>query len=176
MRGKLGRVGAATVLAVGVMLTPSTAYAHSGDPSNASNYHSEVTSVRPQPSAVDIEVIDVGTRLALTVHGTHTVVVQGYENEQYLRIDPGGVWENTRSPATYLNRDRYARTQPPTEADARAVPMWQQASTGHTARWHDHRIHWMSTQPPPMVRADPDRPHTIIDPWQIPLQVDGSPV
>jgi hypothetical protein len=32
------------------------------------------------------------------------------------------------------------------------------------------------TEPPSTVRADPDRPHTIIDPWLIPLQVDGSPV
>jgi hypothetical protein len=133
-----------TVLAVGVLiLTPSTAYTHSGDPCSASNHRSQVASIRPQPSDVDIEVIDVGTRLALTLHGTHAVLVQGYEKEPYLGIDSGGVWENTRSPATYLNRDRYARTQPPSEADARAVPVWRQASAGHTARWHDHRIHWI---------------------------------
>jgi hypothetical protein len=47
-------------------------------------------------------------------------------------------------------------------------------SGGSTARWHDHRAHWMGGATPTPVRHAPDRPH-LIERWSIPLRVDGAP-
>jgi len=163
---------AAGVVAVVLGASVRPAGAHSGDPSPATNYRSEVTGVEPALDDVDVSVIDLGARVALTVRGDHTVVVLGYSGEPYLRIGPDGVWANTRSPATYFNQDRYGRTVPPPDADAGAQPVWHRVSSARTARWHDHRTHWMSPTPPPEVAADPEVSR-IIDRWKIPLLVDG---
>jgi hypothetical protein len=46
---------------------------------------------------------------------------------------------------------------------------------GATARWHDHRVHWMADNPPPEVAADPTRTHRIRD-WVVPLRTGSSTV
>jgi hypothetical protein len=46
-------------------------------------------------------------------------------------------------------------------------------SDGGTARWHDHRAHWMGGATPDAVRRDPAYPH-VIEQWRIPLRVDGA--
>lgn len=46
---------------------------------------------------------------------------------------------------------------------------------GAVARWHDHRVHWMSDDPPPQVTADPSRTHRIRD-WVVPLRTQSSTV
>src|SRR5262249_32943324 len=43
-----------------------------------------------------------------------------------------------------------------------------------TARWHDHRIHWMSQTRPPAVAADPAHPHTVGS-WTVHALVDSTP-
>src|SRR5699024_6824010 len=91
--------------------------------------------------------------------------------EPYLRVGPAGVFENRSSPAVALNRTRVptgrARSGPI------GPPRWVRVSTGSTARWHDHRAHWMGGATPGPVRRDPDRSH-VIERWRIPLRVDGA--
>ena len=41
--------------------------------------------------------------------------------------------------------------------------------------WHDHRIHWMSTIPPPVVRADSKLRHHVFD-WTVPATFGGTPL
>jgi hypothetical protein len=61
--------------------------------------------------------------MELTNDTGETVTVEGYWEEPYLRLDAGGgVYRNTRSPATYLNADRQGQTAIPDSADARADP------------------------------------------------------
>ena len=63
-----------------------------------------------------------------------------------------GLYENLRSSATYLNRTRAGTTPIPAIAmgtGASTPPRWHRVSGSHTAIWHDHRIHWMGTSPPP---------------------------
>jgi hypothetical protein len=65
-------------------------------------------------------------------------------------------------------------TIPPT-ADSEAPPRWERNGRGPSARWHDHRTHWMGNEDPPAVHADPRSAHRI-EAWQVPLLVGGRPV
>ena len=87
-----------------------------------------------------------------------------------------GVERNERSPATFYNQDRYARTAPPASADATATTEWHQISACRTISWHDHRTHWMSSVLPAQVAANPARTVVIYPQWQIPLSIDGRAV
>ncbi len=97
----------------------------------------------------------------------------GYEGEPYLRVGPRGVFENVHSPATYLN---VSATNPPSTlprtADPAAAPEWRKVSDGDTARWHDHRAHWMGQSDPPVVRNDRGARH-LIQRFTIRIRVDG---
>jgi hypothetical protein len=162
----------AALLSIGVMMPAQPVLAHGGGDAT-SNYRTRITSVQPAQPDLDVRLFDVAGTIELTYTGPGTLVVIGYESEPYLRIGPNGVERNLHSPATYLNQDRYARVEPPTIADADAVPEWERVSGGHTVEFHDHRTHWMDTVPPAAVRDDPDRETVIYDHWQIPLTIDG---
>ena len=67
-----------------------------------------------------------------------------------------GVAVNLHSPARYLNTDRYAKVALPTSADAKLAPEWDILTLGKRRSWHDQRIHWMSTIPPPAAKEAPE--------------------
>jgi hypothetical protein len=101
------------------------------------------------------------------------VVVLGYDGEPYLRVGPRGTFENTHSPATYLNRSASSvPSKLPATADADAAPAWQKASSSTTARWHDHRAHWMGSSDPPVVTRDRQSEH-VIQRFTIKLRTEG---
>lgn len=138
-------------LALGLLValaTPAAAHSAAGG-AEASNFKTRLSDVRPTVTGVDFEVIENGNRLQLTNTAPEDLVVLGYQQEPYLRVGPDGVFENRRSPATYLNQDRQATTPVPGSADPEAEPEWEKVSDGHVARWHDHRVHWMGEQDPP---------------------------
>ena len=122
-----------------------------------------------------VRVTDLGTKVELTNDGTREVVVLGYAGEPYLRVGPKGVFENARSPATYLNRSTTITGSPPKSADAKAAPVWRRVSTGTTASWHDHRAHFMGGDDPPEVVRDPDQ-RRVVDNWVIPMRVGSTDV
>jgi hypothetical protein len=117
---------------------------------------------------VTARVIEEGSRFEVANETPDDLVVLGYEGEPYLRVGPEGVYENRRSPAVYLNASR-SGGRPAADADADAPPEWRKVSDGQVARWHDHRAHWM-TGDPPQVTADPDHSHVILQ-WAIPMRV-----
>ena len=126
---------------------------------------------RPTPSA-QAKVVGGDTFLDLTVQPGTEVVVLGYEAEPYLRVDDSGtVWANTRSPAYYLNNDRYARVSVPATASPDAAPSWVQVGGGGRFGWHDHRTHWMSPEPPPGVDTTVE---SEIQEWVVPILIDGA--
>ena len=154
---------AVTLVALGV--SPS-ANSHGGGA--AKGYTSTITAVVPTSNALQLAVLDADDRLQLRVIGSEIVVIDGYDEEPYLRFAPDGVFRNRRSPATYLNDDRYAKVEVPDSADPKAAPDWEKvAPAGRAYDWHDHRIHWMSPTYPPKVSAAQDRPHHIFN-WTIP--------
>jgi hypothetical protein len=151
-------------------LTATTAHAHQGNP----NFRSTVTAVSPPAPGVEAEVLNLDDRLLLSSDGDATVEVQGYDGEPYVRILPGGeVQVNTRSPAYYLNQDRFAEATVPDDADPKAPPEWKTVSSGGSYEWHDHRIHWMAKTTPPQVKDEAER--TKVFDWKVPIEVDGQP-
>jgi hypothetical protein len=115
---------------------------------------------------VHAELLGAGSFVRLRVAAGTPVTVLGYDGEPYLRFDTDGtVEENTRSPAAYLNRTRYAGTPVPVSADAKATPEWRRVGAGGEYAWHDHRTHWMATGRPPAPQH-----------WHVPLLVAGRPV
>lgn len=155
-------VGTLVVVAVATFVLGATpADAHTVSGVGASNLVTELRAVSPEVDGLDVEVIESGSRIELTNDTGTEVVVLGYEEEPYLRVGPDGVFENQNSPATYLNRDRDATAAVPDEADPDAEPDWAKVSDGTTARWHDHRAHWMGRQDPPAARAAPGERHEV---------------
>jgi hypothetical protein len=145
-----------------------------GDEDSLPGYQSKVTSVSPTVSGLTAEIVESDSEVELTNGTGKTIVVYGYEHEPYLRFGPNGVFENRRSPAAFLNEDRFGKTKPPATASAKAPPRWERVAGGTSFGWHDHRIHWMSPIPPPAVKADESKPHHVFD-WKIDAAVAGKP-
>ncbi|MDQ1369006.1 MAG: hypothetical protein QOF20_1359 [Acidimicrobiaceae bacterium] len=147
----------ALVWFVGLVASAAPASAHSVSGVGATNWRTTLSSITPATAGLTVRVVENGSRLEVTNHGPE-VVVLGYDAEPYLRIGPQGVFINTRSPAAYLNCSRSGCSVPPI-ADSNAAPKWEQFSSGRTALWHDHRIHWMGNQLPPEVARAPGERH-----------------
>jgi hypothetical protein len=145
------------------------------DPATPTNYRSEVT--RVEGAGVSrVEIIGGDAFVRLTAAPGVTVELLGYEGEEYIRFESDGVVRvNRRSPATYLNDDRYARVTLPFDADASAPPEWETVSVTGTYSWHDHRTHWMSPKPPAVVIETDGAETTPIFEWTLPFRSDHEP-
>ena len=159
----------------GIVVAAPPAQAHGVGGVEPRNYETKLLRVTPQVAGVELTVVDLGDNLQLHNTSRHDVVVLGYDGEPYLRVGPRGVFENRRSPATYLNRSRIPTTKPPKSADSSAPPVWRRVSSGTTATWHDHRAHYMGTSEPPAVQRDPSARH-VLDRWTVELRTDGRTV
>ncbi|MER7457623.1 hypothetical protein [Micromonospora sp. NPDC126480] len=171
-------VRAGTALAGAIVATlalAAPAAAHGADAPAGTDYRTEVTAVTPARPGLTVRAVEAGARLELTNTGDRPVEVIGYSGEPYLRVGPDGVYENRRSPATYLNRTLAGDTRIPAEADPAAPPDWRRVDGSTTVRWHDQRALWRESAPPPQVRAAPDREHRVRD-WTVPLRVDAQVV
>lgn len=152
---------------------PASAHTVSGQ--GATNFRTTVGAISPATAGLTVRSIELGSRLELTWTGADPLVVLGYDDEPYLRIGPDGVFENRLSPATYLNANRQGGVSPPPDVSTKAPPQWVKISGGHTARWHDHRTHWMGGVTPPGVRRHPGRLQKVFD-WHIGLLAGNRPV
>lgn len=164
----------ALLLSFAALVVSPSATAHGGGGA-AIGYTSTIDAINPAAPGVALEVIDADDRLRLTYAGSDEVIVLGYEGEAYLRITSDAVYRNVRSAATYLNSDRLGEADVPRIVDPEAPPKWEKIEDAPRVEWHDHRVHWMSTNPPPNVREDPESPHRIFT-WEVPLVVGGSDV
>jgi hypothetical protein len=155
------------------LLAPA-ASAHPRAEGYSRGFQSTVLSVRPD-AGLEATVVDGDDRLRVVNEGRRELVIFGYDGEPYLRIGPGGVYRNQRSPAAYLNRDRFARVAVPLSADPRARPQWRRVSDRPAWQWHDHRIQWMASGPPVEVRDSPETRHTIFQ-WRVPGRLGAEAV
>jgi hypothetical protein len=152
------------------LAVPGPASAHVGGEAAGSDFDGRVLSMTPDVPGLSVRVLQFGDELELVNETGTEVLVPGYSDEPYLRIGPEGVWRNARSPATYINLDRFGRVDLPGDADAAAAPDWVRISTQPQYVWHDHRTHWMSEgQLPPQVAADPTTSHLVFE-WTVPLR------
>ena len=164
------RGAAATALIALCALAP-TAVAHQGNP----NYSSEVRAIVPATDGLEAQILSNDDRIELRNSSDGVVIVEGYDKEPYLRFQPDGtVQVNRRSPAFYLNQDRFAQVEVPRDATPKAAPVWTQVAANGRYDWHDHRIHWMSKVPPKPVREDESKRAKIFD-WKLPVSVAGQP-
>jgi hypothetical protein len=168
----LGIVMVLWVLALAVGATPAAAHGVGGV--EPTNYQTRILAVEPAVSGLSVEVVEAGARLRVRNTTGREVIVLGYAGEPYLRLGPDGVFENRRSPATFLNRVRIAPAAPPADADPTAPPAWRRIGDGDTVAWYDHRAHWMAASDPPAVKAAPDQRHVVIPRWQVPLRASGQ--
>jgi hypothetical protein len=176
--GRRGVGAVATVAAVvgGVVLASAApAGAHGLGGLKPTNYETVLQRVSPRVPGLELRIVDLGTKVELTNSGRTDVVVLGYDGEPYLRVGSNGVFENRRSPATYLNRSTTITAKPPPRADSTAPPEWRRVSGGATARWHDHRAHFMGADDPPEVARAPDVRH-VVDNFRIPMRVGDETV
>jgi hypothetical protein len=170
---RMRRIVVTVVIAAAIVMAGATpASAHTVAGVGATNYKTTLRRVTPPIPGVHLKVIEAGSRLELSYSGNKTIYVLGYVEEQYLRIDDRGVFENLNSPATYINKTRDGVT-PPGDVDPRKAPRWQKVSDGKEARWHDHRVHFMGDVNPRPVRTAPDERHVIQPDWQVPI-TDGT--
>lgn len=153
---------------VAALFAPTTALAHSGE-TGGTDYRSTITAV---PAGVEARIIGGDDRIEITRTTADEVVIMGYGGEPYLRLDAQGTWENRNSPAVALNDVRRTSEAIPASA-ADLAPDWVRTGTGTSVVFHDHRAHWMGSQAPAKVRADPAREQLLYD-WSIPLAIDGG--
>jgi hypothetical protein len=176
IRTLLARAGLiATAACAATLLTAAPAAAHGADAPDGTDYRTSTTGVTPARPGLEVRVIEAGARLELTNRTDRAVEVIGYSGEPYLRVGPDGVFENSRSPATYLNRTISGDTTLPAEADPAAAPSWRRIDDGPTVRWHDQRALWREAAPPDAVRAAPDQEQRVRD-WAVPLRDGTDPV
>jgi hypothetical protein len=166
------RRAALTLLAVGALIGVPGASAHLGGPKG---YKSTVLGLSPPERGISARMLGGDDRMLLHNDSGKVLIIKGYNGEPYLRFSPDGVYENDRSPALYLNQNRFANIQVPPVASAKAQPQWEKMLPGHAFTWHDHRVHWMSPIPPPAVQKDPGKRHHVFN-WKIPAELGGKPV
>jgi hypothetical protein len=155
--------------AFALLLPVPAASAHGGNP----NFRSVINGVTPKVPEVSFQVLDYDSYMQLLDQHGHEVMIYGYEEEPYARILANGtVQVNQRSPATYLNDNRFAEVTVPPIANAKAPPLWKTVDESGTFIWHDHRMHYMSPDTPPQV-TDKGRKTKIFD-YAIPISVDGK--
>lgn len=188
MRRVLGGCLLALVIVLG-LAGPADAHTRTQE---TTNVESRITAT-PALDGVAWTVHTGGFLVEVVNTGEQVLIVHGYEGEPFLRIGPDGVHQNRRSPATYLNRERYDRVTVPPTVDPSADPDWEPISDEPRIVWHDHRTHWMSPAPPRFVTANPllrgmmdldlvgpvgvahDDAGTFAS-WQLPLTYDGRSV
>jgi len=162
------RAALAAITTLLALLAATPVQAHEGNP----DFRSEINAVRPSVPGVSFEVLNYDADMELVDRGGHEVVIYGYEGEPFARVlRDGTVQKNQRSPATYLNLDRYAEAEVPSSADAKGPADWKTVDDSGTLRWHDHRMHYMAQGTPPQVSDESRR--TKVFAYEIPLRIDG---
>ena len=173
--GTVRRVAAAATLAFAIIVSTlvmgaAPASAHTASGPRPTNYLTSLGSISPRIAGVTVRIVDLGNKIQVSNRTATDLVVLGYLGEPYLRVGPRGVYENLRSPATYQNRSRTITADVPLIARGTGPltpPQWHRVSGSHTATWHDHRIHYMGTSPPPAVQRHPGVAHTIVPEWTV---------
>jgi hypothetical protein len=172
MRGVRRLAAVAGAVVVGTVLLAQPAGAHAASP-DTNYYRAEITGITPAVAGVTARVDPVGEWIEVTNTGPAEVIILGYAREPYLRVTAAGVQENELSSSAVLNRALFADLPTSTEGNS-APPVWKPVASKTTARWHDHRIHWMGQSRPPAVTKDPTRPHPV-GTWTVHATADGKP-
>lgn len=172
---RLGTVCGTALVLLAALAPPAAA---NGSDPVATSFRSVVLT---SPEGVRAGVAGGDAYLTVRVADGVELEVTGYDGEPYLRFEPDGtVRRNVRSPATYLNEERYGTREMIEGLDALeergvsgdAEPAWEIVADNGAFGWHDHRIQWMSPETPPPV-AGATEPTSMFE-WSVPVSVDGE--
>lgn len=152
---------AIAIAALGALVVPAVADAHSGTLVNALDYRARVTSAGTG-GTLSAAIIDGDRKLELRVPAASTVVVLGFAGEPFLRFTPAGVDVNERSPSAIATNLAKRGSLPALDPEAR--PTWSHVSDAHRFAWHDHRLG---------PRPGRSYPEGDVAGWTIPIVVDG---
>ena len=165
--GSSGR--AAALVALALVAMPGRAHADAAGPTD---FRTAVVSITPTTDTVAVSIAGGDSFVHIEVQPGTEVVVLGYDDEPYVKIDATGtVFENLRSYATYYNVSRFGTDDIPDAVDSSAEPEWSEVGGGGSWAWHDHRAHWMGTEVPVGMQPGDSLPAQVI-----PLLVDGERV
>ena len=156
--------------ALALAAVASPAPAHQGSP----DYLSQVRSIAPALKGLSVEVLNRDDRLEIRNDSGRTVVIEGYNDDPYVRLrGDGRVEVNTSSQAYYVNEDRFANAPVPQRVKDGLAPRWKPVSQTGRFEWHDHRMHYMGKGRPSKIKA-PSVRQTVFD-WAVPMEVGGTP-
>jgi hypothetical protein len=161
----------AAVVAIGALALFLPAGVAHADPAVPTDFATEVVGIEPATPTIHVGVVGGDSFVELTVERGTDVVVLGYWGEPYLRFNrDGSVEENQRSPTVAENASRFGESSPTSGSGAGAESEWAEVDTDGSYAWHDHRAHWMSSEPPAGARGDQ------VLTGVIPLEVNGDDV
>jgi hypothetical protein len=161
------RAGICSMFVLALTAVPAAAH-------ETPKYESVYTGLKPAEPGLNVQVLGFDNQYELIDRTGKMVVIYGYQGEPYGRVLPDGtVQVNTRSPAYYLNQDRFGTTPVPKSASAKAAPAWKYEDKTGRFIWHDHRMHWMSKSTPAAVK-DRSQKTKVFD-YTIPLEVGNQP-
>lgn len=164
----LRRATTMALLGLALLLAPSAALAHGGNP----NFRSVFNGLSTPLPGVEVQVIGYDSLYELRSTAKQPVTIYGYDGEPYSRILPdGAVQQNTNSSAVYLNNDEFGTAPVPAHAHKGAPVVWKTVDKTATITWHDHRMHYIGKGRPPKV-SDAHKKTKIFD-YTIPLS-EGS--
>jgi hypothetical protein len=151
---------------IAALVLPGVARAHVGSRAPvATNFEARITGVEPASGAVEAKVVDGDRALWLRTAPNTAVIVPGVEDEPLLRFDRGGVFVNLGS--LTAQSDGIDRLDLHPNVNPNAPPLWHRLSSGHSYRWHEHRLHALE----PLARGD--HATTVVGRWRVPLVIDG---
>jgi hypothetical protein len=161
---------------VGLLLAAASATATAAEPGASPDVPgvvSAVTGVSPPGAPLSARVTDGAGGVEVTVQTPQPVEILGYQREPYLLFEGGVVYENRRSPSTYVNAAGPTRAIPALD-QLRGPPEWAPVGSGPSWRWHDHRTHF-GTRPSARMLAEPSAGFRIKR-WRLLARADGRRV
>ncbi|CAN5499904.1 hypothetical protein BH10ACT8_BH10ACT8_15900 [soil metagenome] len=172
------RALAVTVLATAFTLIgsviPASAHTVNGTPvPDAANYLSVITGFSPATPGLTARIDPRGEWIEVSNSTRQTLIILGYAGEPYLRVTPAGVDANINAPSWALNHALFGDLSQ--LGDTQLPQEWQRQQQDPNASWHDHRIHWMGVQRPPIVAANPATDH-VIGTWRVRMTLAGRPI
>ncbi|GAC1316795.1 MAG: hypothetical protein NVSMB12_14030 [Acidimicrobiales bacterium] len=167
---RMRALGAVGLVLAGLAASAAPAAAHTVTGVASSNYESVLLGPTPTVRGIAVRLRDLGRRVEVANSTSIDLVISGYGGEPFLRVGPGGVYENLRSPTVYENKATITGLPYPVppEATPGAAPEWNRIGGGHIVRWRDRRTRHEGATPA-AVRDAPHRSH-LLSTWSISLQ------
>lgn len=160
------------VLALSVVLAVApSATAHKTN--TQGDYVSSIDEIAGGEFPMTVTVKQGDDRLYVRNKGEGTLIIYGYKDDPYVRIDERGVFVNKNSEAYYSNQDRFSAIGPPKNLQTEYANWKLVHKRPLSYEFHDHRIHWMLESPPKQINTRSDKDQLVFD-WEVPFKYEDT--